>query len=76
MQQRDFTTTETLDLESAGFTTYENMAWLESKGLTGVQVFAVGDNLYLLHQETSCEVHFRDNLRNVIGCARILLGES
>jgi hypothetical protein len=79
---RDFTTTEEADIscyelpEGVKREFFDNMTWLTKEGVPGVQIFAIGDNLYLCHQETSCELYITDHLKDAIDAACEILATS
>jgi hypothetical protein len=71
---RDFTMTEELDIYCARYDKlkmefFGNMAWFEHvdrPNEDGVQIFAIGDNLYLCHQVTSCNVYVTNSLKDAM----------
>lgn len=71
---RDFTTTEEADIctvsyDKVSIQFFGNMAWFEHvdrPNEDGVQIFAIGDNQYLCHQVTSCQLYITNSLRDAM----------
>ncbi len=76
MEQRDFTPAEILQLQAAGFATYENMGWLEREDVAGVQVFVTNTGVFIAHQEIATEIEFTTDLGDIIFAANNILAES
>jgi hypothetical protein len=68
---RNFTTTEEADIccyayEGLKIEFFENMAWFTMEDRIGVQIFAISDNEYLVHQETACDIYITDSLQDAM----------
>lgn len=54
----------------------ENMFWLTMEERPGVQVFAISQNEYLVHQETASEIYITDDIKDALDAAAEILATS
>lgn len=52
------------------------MFWLTMEERPGVQVFAISQNEYLVHQETASEIYITDDIKDALDAAAEILATS